>query len=189
MDELYQWGRKTRAEYLADSNAIKRQLQKFEPSNKDTLERLASFLKDITRAWDQASQLQRNRLLKHLLESVWIKDKKVISIWISTRDTYDLKKIAQIPLIIKKLETLKKLIIYGNEILNPIKLPKTIGYLTSLTHLILYIKSLNELPHSIMKLKNLKFLDIQKTELGRKKLYIPKELLKRVEQGKLEIFS
>ena len=80
LGDLYQWGRKTRAEYLADSNAIRRQLQKFKPNSKDTLERLASFLKDITRAWDQASQLQRNRLLKYLLETVWIKDKKVIAV-------------------------------------------------------------------------------------------------------------
>ncbi|MFC2006042.1 recombinase family protein [Chloroflexota bacterium] len=80
LDELYQWGRKTRSEYLADSNAIKRQLQRFKPTDVNILQKLASFLKDITQAWDQASQLQRNHLLKYLLESVWIKDKKVVAV-------------------------------------------------------------------------------------------------------------
>jgi len=45
-------GQKARAEYLADYNAIKRQLRQLAPVNEDVLEKLASFLKDITRAWD-----------------------------------------------------------------------------------------------------------------------------------------
>ncbi len=44
------------------------------------LEKLATFLKDIMQAWDQASQEQRNRLVKCLLEAVWIKDKKVLAV-------------------------------------------------------------------------------------------------------------
>ena len=47
LEELYKWGHKTRAEYLADYNAIKRQTQQFTPTNVDILQKLASFLKYI----------------------------------------------------------------------------------------------------------------------------------------------
>lgn len=80
LEELYKWGHKTRSEYLADHNAIKRQLRQFTPTNVDVLQKLASFLRDITKAWDLASQEYRNRLLKYLLESVWIKDKKLLAV-------------------------------------------------------------------------------------------------------------
>ncbi len=46
----------------------------------DVLQKLASFLRDITKAWDLASQEYRNRLFKYLLESVWIKDKKLLAV-------------------------------------------------------------------------------------------------------------
>ena len=78
--DLYKWGHKTRSEYLADYNAIKRQLQQLTPINKDVLEKLAGFLKDITKAWDTAAQDHRNRLCKYLLESIWIKDKMIIGV-------------------------------------------------------------------------------------------------------------
>ena len=48
--------------------------------NKDVLEKLAGFLKDITRAWDKAAQDHRNRLCKYLLESIWIKGKMLIGV-------------------------------------------------------------------------------------------------------------
>jgi hypothetical protein len=35
---------------------------------------------NVTYAWDQASQEQKNRLAKCLLETVWIKDKKVVAV-------------------------------------------------------------------------------------------------------------
>ncbi len=50
------------------------------PAGGNVLEKLATFLKDIAQAWDQASQEQRNRLAKCLLETVWIKDKKVVAV-------------------------------------------------------------------------------------------------------------
>jgi hypothetical protein len=78
--ELYKWGHKTRAEYLADYNAIKRQLQQLTPINEDVLEKLASFLENITTAWDKATQEHRNRLCKYLLESIWIKDKMIVGV-------------------------------------------------------------------------------------------------------------
>ncbi len=68
------------SEYLADYNAIKRQLQQLIPINKDVLGKLTGFLKDITKAWGKAVQYHRNRLCKYLLESIWLKDKMIIGV-------------------------------------------------------------------------------------------------------------
>ena len=80
--ELYEWGHKTKEEYLSDYATIKRELQQLVPvaSRADALEKLASFLKDVTLAWEQASQEHRNRLAGCLFEAVWIKDKKVAAV-------------------------------------------------------------------------------------------------------------
>ncbi len=80
--ELYEWGHKTKEEYLADYAAIQTELQQLIPvkDKGKELERLASFLKDITLAWEQASQEQRNKLASCLFEAVWIKDKKVFAV-------------------------------------------------------------------------------------------------------------
>ena len=81
MKELYEWGHKTKAEYLADYAAIKRDLQQLPsalPADRQILEKLALFLKDITVAWERASQEARNSLATCLFEAVWIKDKKVV---------------------------------------------------------------------------------------------------------------
>ena len=80
LTELYKWGHKTRSEYLAEYNAIKRRLNQLTPFDESILEKLAYFLQDITQAWDQASQEHRNRLLKYLVESLWIEDKKVVGV-------------------------------------------------------------------------------------------------------------
>jgi hypothetical protein len=80
LEELYRWGHKKRSEYLADYNAIKRELQQLTPIGEKVLGKLASFIKNVTNAWDQASQEQKNRLAKCLLETVWIKDKKVVAV-------------------------------------------------------------------------------------------------------------
>ena len=80
--ELYEWGHKSKKEYLADYNAIQTQLQSLTPAKDQArgLERLALFLKDISEAWKQADQQQRNRLAKQLFDIVWIKDKKVLAV-------------------------------------------------------------------------------------------------------------
>ena len=80
--ELYEWGHKNREEYLADYTAIHRKLQELTPADvrPQALERLASFLKDIAAAWEQATQEQRNKLAGCLFEVVWIKDKKVMAV-------------------------------------------------------------------------------------------------------------
>ena len=48
--------------------------------NPDVLESLALFFKEITIAWEQATQEQRNRLVTCLFEAVWIKEKKVVAV-------------------------------------------------------------------------------------------------------------
>jgi hypothetical protein len=83
LKDLYEWGHKTKEEYLADYAEIQREMQQLppiEPDKRGMLEKLASFLKDITVAWERANQEQRNRLASCLLEAVWIKDKKVLAV-------------------------------------------------------------------------------------------------------------
>ena len=80
--ELYEWGHKSREEYWADYNMIQAQLQSLAPAEDQArgLERLALFLKDISEAWKQADQQQRNRLAKQLFDIVWIKGKRVLAV-------------------------------------------------------------------------------------------------------------
>ena len=80
--ELYEWGHKTKEEYLADYTAMRNELRKVIPTKPkvDVLEKLAAFLKDITLAWQQASQEFKNRLANTLFETIWIRDKKVVAV-------------------------------------------------------------------------------------------------------------
>ncbi|MBM4462798.1 MAG: hypothetical protein FJ012_05605 [Chloroflexi bacterium] len=81
--DLYEWGHKAKEEYLADYAEIQREMQQLPPieaDKREMLEKLALFLRDITGAWEQATQEQRNRLASCLLEAVWIKDKKVLAV-------------------------------------------------------------------------------------------------------------
>ena len=80
--ELYEWGHKSKKEYWADYNMIQAQLQSLAPAKDQArgMERLALFLKDVSEAWKQADQQQRNRLAKQLFDIVWIKDKKVLAV-------------------------------------------------------------------------------------------------------------
>ncbi len=82
MKELYKWGHKSRKEYLSDYTAIHHKLQELTPADvrPQALERLASFLKYIAAAWEQATKEQRNKLADCLFEIAWIKDKKVIAV-------------------------------------------------------------------------------------------------------------
>ena len=82
LKELYEWGHINKNEYLKDSNAIQKQLEQIQPrhNNSEALTRLAQFLKDVTAAWEHASQEQRNRLASCLFEAIWIKEKKVVAV-------------------------------------------------------------------------------------------------------------
>lgn len=82
LKELYEWGHKSKEEYMADYSTIQRELQQLSPEQprEDVLEGLAEFLRDITIAWNKATQEQRNRLASALFEVIWIEGKKVKAI-------------------------------------------------------------------------------------------------------------
>jgi site-specific DNA recombinase len=82
LKDLYQLGHKSRQEYLADYTAIQRKLEALpEPSTDgEELEKLASFLEDITLAWEEAGEEHRNRLVSQLFEVVWVENKQLVAV-------------------------------------------------------------------------------------------------------------
>ena len=80
--DLYEWGHKSKQEYLADYSAIRRDLQQLAPMEPqvNVLDKLVLFLRDITAAWEQATPTHRNQLADSLFEVIWIKDKKVVAV-------------------------------------------------------------------------------------------------------------
>lgn len=82
LKNLHKWGHLTEKEYLADHAEIERELKALAPVKTEgkVLESLASFLRDIASAWEQADQRQRNSLANCLFEAVWIADKKVTAV-------------------------------------------------------------------------------------------------------------
>ena len=80
--ELYEWGHKPKDEYLADYDAIQRELKALaSPEDKrETLDKLAHFLGNVVDAWKEASQEQRNKLAGTLFEQVWIEHNRVVGI-------------------------------------------------------------------------------------------------------------
>ncbi len=82
LKELYKWGHETKEEYFTNYTALQRELRQLKSNvpNPEMLEKFVEFLKNVTQAWDKASQEQRNHLASCLLETVWIKDKKVIAV-------------------------------------------------------------------------------------------------------------
>ncbi len=82
IEELYQWGHKSREQYLIEYVAIQRELPQItsmEPGV-DVLKNLAKFLRNIVLGWKVTSQKQKNYLASCLFETVWIKDKKVLAV-------------------------------------------------------------------------------------------------------------
>lgn len=59
--ELYDWGHKSKDEYLADYDAIQRELRTLAtPEDKGkTVDKLAHFLDNVVEAWKEADQEQR----------------------------------------------------------------------------------------------------------------------------------
>ena len=80
--ELYEWGHKSKDEYLADYDAIQRELVMLaSPEDKgETLDKLAHFLGNVADAWKEASQEQRNKLAGALFEQVWLEHNRVVGI-------------------------------------------------------------------------------------------------------------
>jgi hypothetical protein len=82
LKELYEWGHKTKTEYLTEYATVEKELKQLVPDNSDAeaIRKLALFLRDVVKAWEQASSEQRNHLSKCLFEMVWIKDKKIVAV-------------------------------------------------------------------------------------------------------------
>ncbi len=80
--ELYEWGHKPKDEYLAEYDAIQRELRALAaPDDKrKTLDKLAHFLSNVVDAWKEAAQEQRNKLASALFEQVWIEHNRVVGI-------------------------------------------------------------------------------------------------------------
>lgn len=82
LKKLYQWDDISEAEYLAESREIKQQLEGIvEPEeDEEVLDRLRAFLTDIGLDWERATQEQRNRLAHQLFETIWVRDRQVVSV-------------------------------------------------------------------------------------------------------------
>ena len=80
--ELYKWGDISKERYLAEKGQIQSDLTKLVPfqTPSDKLERLAEFIANIVKAWDVATQEQKNMLARTLLQEVWVKDGDVVAV-------------------------------------------------------------------------------------------------------------
>ena len=80
--ELYEWGHKSKDEYLADYDDIQRELKTLAiPEDKGkSLDKLAHFLSNVVDAWKEATQEQRNKLANALFEQVWIELNRVVGV-------------------------------------------------------------------------------------------------------------
>lgn len=82
LKELYSWGDINKEEYVTERDKIVEIIHALTPSDKrdKAIEQLAHFLSNFPKAWDIASQEQRNRLARCLFQEVWIRDKAVIAV-------------------------------------------------------------------------------------------------------------
>ena len=78
LQEMYEWGHKTKEQYLVEYEAIQRDLRSLQLAEDrgNELERLAMFLDSVMVAWDEASQKQRNKLSRTLFDGIRIEDTK-----------------------------------------------------------------------------------------------------------------
>ena len=82
LKDLYKWGDMGKEDYLKEREVIQRQLNTFTSteSRVNTLDKLAEFLSSVARAWKEANQEQRNKLVRSLLQEIWLKDKEVVAV-------------------------------------------------------------------------------------------------------------
>jgi len=79
--KLFIWGDIAEPDYLAQKETIQRELRSLEPpKDLKVLGRLAAFLKNVSLAWREANQEQRNRVNRELFEEIWLKDKQVFAV-------------------------------------------------------------------------------------------------------------
>ncbi len=80
--DLYKWGDIDREEYQGEKVRIESELARLKPFEDatDTLKRLADFLTNIAKAWDEAKPEQRNKLARCLFQEIWVKDGEVVAV-------------------------------------------------------------------------------------------------------------
>ena len=74
LKDLYKWGDLERDQYQVETREIEEELATLKgPADVDaTMDTLASFLRDVSSAWREATQERRNKLARSLFDSVWI---------------------------------------------------------------------------------------------------------------------
>lgn len=82
LKKLFTWGDLNEKQYLTEKeNALVALRALTPPETKSRiLEGLAEFLKNVTKAWKEANQEQRNKLARQLFDEIWVKDKQVIAV-------------------------------------------------------------------------------------------------------------
>ena len=82
IQKMFHWGDLKEDAYLEEKADILRALQNLTPPEEKSqlLDRLADFLKSVSKAWKDANQDQRNRLARQLFEEIWVKDKQVVAV-------------------------------------------------------------------------------------------------------------
>jgi hypothetical protein len=78
---MYEWGHKSRAQYLAEYQTIQRELTYHQPieDRSQELDRLASFLGSVSTAWNEAGPELRKELARTLFDEVHVEDKRVVA--------------------------------------------------------------------------------------------------------------
>jgi hypothetical protein len=82
LKDLYKWGDIDKAEYQREKQQFESELARLAPfqAPAEHLERLAEFLGSITKAWDMATNEQRNKLARTLFQEIWVRDQEVVAV-------------------------------------------------------------------------------------------------------------
>src|SRR5207244_3603841 len=78
--KLFEWGDLSDEEYHVQRDQLRNELAALPPATNDRkgmIERLAAYLQDVGKAWRDATQEQRNRLVKTLFESIRVEDGRI----------------------------------------------------------------------------------------------------------------
>jgi site-specific DNA recombinase len=80
--KLFMWGDIPEHDYVEQKRSIEAELASLRPKDEqaDMLTNLAAFLRSLPEAWRHANSDQRNRLLRELLDEVWIQDDRIIGV-------------------------------------------------------------------------------------------------------------
>jgi DNA invertase Pin-like site-specific DNA recombinase len=82
LKKLYGWGDLKEDQYLKERDGINKEIQMLTPPEEKSkvLDQLAAFLRDVSEAWKEADQNQRNRVARQLFQEIWVKDKQLIAV-------------------------------------------------------------------------------------------------------------